>query len=139
MFAQTIVEGKNEGVNAFLVRIRSDALKEQPGVTIQDMGWKMGLNGVDNALLKFKDVKVPREALLNRLADVTAEGKFVCPTEKAYARFFEVTAKLITGRMCLASLNIGAVRSCLYIAITYARQRMGVGATGESDMPIYNF
>jgi acyl-CoA oxidase len=78
MFAQTIVKGKNEGVNAFLVRIRDGDLKEMPGVSIHDMGWKMGLNGVDNALLKFGDVRVPREAMLNRLADVTPEGNFVC-------------------------------------------------------------
>jgi hypothetical protein len=41
-----------------------------PGVTIEDMGYKMGLNGVDNAKLSFSNVRVPREALLNRWSDV---------------------------------------------------------------------
>jgi alkylation response protein AidB-like acyl-CoA dehydrogenase len=41
-----------------------------PGVTIEDMGYKMGLNGVDNAKLSFDNVRVPREALLNRWSDV---------------------------------------------------------------------
>ena len=35
-----------------------------PGVTINDMGHRMGLNGVDNALLSFDNVKVPRTNLL---------------------------------------------------------------------------
>jgi len=48
------------------------------------MGWKMGLNGVDNALLKFNNVRIKREAMLNRLADVTPEGEFVCDTKNPY-------------------------------------------------------
>ena len=53
VFAQTIVNNKNEGVNAFLVPIRDASGKALPGVTIVDMGVKMGLNGVDNAALKY--------------------------------------------------------------------------------------
>ncbi len=53
MFAQTIVNNKNEGVNAFLVPIRDASGKALPGVPIVDMGVKMGLNGVDNAALKY--------------------------------------------------------------------------------------
>ena len=40
------------------------------------MGVKMGLNGVDNAALKYKKVRVPREYMMNRYADVTPEGEF---------------------------------------------------------------
>jgi acyl-CoA oxidase len=42
VFGQTIVKGKNEGVSAFLVPIRDKDMKEMPGVTILDMGHKMG-------------------------------------------------------------------------------------------------
>ena len=41
-------------------------MKTMPGVRIDDMGHKMGLNGVDNAKLYFDNVRVPRENLLNR-------------------------------------------------------------------------
>ena len=37
--------------NLSLVRMRDDKLQTMPGVTIEDMGYKMGLNGVDNAKL----------------------------------------------------------------------------------------
>ena len=43
-------------------------MKVMDGVVIEDMGHKMGLNGVDNAKLTFDNVRVPRENLLNRLA-----------------------------------------------------------------------
>ena len=42
VFGQTIVKGKNEGLSAFLVPIRDATMKELPGVTITDMGVKMG-------------------------------------------------------------------------------------------------
>ena len=66
VMAQLIVKGKNEGIHAILVRMRDNDLKTIPGVTIEDMGYKMGLNGVDNAKLSFDQVRVPRTALLNR-------------------------------------------------------------------------
>ena len=46
--------------------MRDDNMKTMPGVTIEDMGYKMGLNGVDNAKLSFDNVRIPRENLLNK-------------------------------------------------------------------------
>lgn len=60
VFAQTIIKGKNQGINAFLVPIRDKTLKCYPNVEIHDMGYKIGLNGIDNAALKFHNVKIPR-------------------------------------------------------------------------------
>ena len=33
--------------------MRDDDMNTMPGVTIEDMGYKMGLNGVDNAKLRY--------------------------------------------------------------------------------------
>lgn len=49
-----------------MARIRDDQLGPVEGVTVEDMGLKMGLNGVDNAKLTFNNVRVPLENLLNR-------------------------------------------------------------------------
>ena len=70
VFAQTYVKGKHEGVNAFLVPIRDKKLTPLPGVEINDMGIKMGLNGIDNAALKFHSVRIPRVNMMNKYADV---------------------------------------------------------------------
>ena len=66
VFAQLYSEGQHHGIHGILVRIRDSNLKTMPGVTVEDMGYKMGLNGVDNARLSFDNVRVPRENLLNR-------------------------------------------------------------------------
>ena len=71
VFAQLIVDGVNNGVHAILVPIRDGvAGAPLPGCTVNDMGHRMGLNGVDNALLSFDNVKVPRTNLLNKLSDI---------------------------------------------------------------------
>jgi hypothetical protein len=39
--------------------------------------------------------------------------------------------------LCL--MCVGCERSCLYIAITYAQQRLAVGPKGESETPIFAY
>lgn len=136
VFAQTIVNGKNEGVNSFIVRIRDDQMKPCKGVMIEDMGMKIGLNGIDNARLMFDHVKIPRTAMLNAFNDVNEEGKFISDIPKASARFFKVADRLLSGRLCIAAMSISACKNVIYHAIRYSQQRLGIGRKGLSDMPI---
>ena len=103
---------------------------------IEDMGVKIGLNGIDNARLMFDNVKVPRTAMLNAFNDVTEEGKFVSDIKKPSARFFKVADRLLSGRLCIAAMSIAACKVVIYHAIRYSQQRMGIGRKGLSDMPI---
>ena len=57
-------------------------MKPCKGVMIEDMGIKIGLNGIDNARLMFDNVRIKRENMLNRLADVTEDGEFVTDIKK---------------------------------------------------------
>lgn len=68
-----------------------------PGVTVEDMGYKMGLNGVDNAKLAFNNVRVPRENLLNRYSDVAADGTFTSDISGGRSRFLTVADQLLSG------------------------------------------
>lgn len=56
------------------------------GVRVEDMGYKMQLNGVDNAKLVFDNVRVPRENLLNKFSDVDESGTFSSPIKGGRAR-----------------------------------------------------
>lgn len=120
VFGQTIVKGKNEGMAAFLVKIRDDQMKEAKGVKIVDMGFKMGQNGVDNAALTFDNVRIPRTNMMNKFSDVDSSGNFTSKFKSNSSRFFGTTEKLLSGRICIASMAVGAARSCMYIAIKYA-------------------
>src|ERR1700753_2791497 len=102
VFAQLIVDGTSHGVHALLVPIRDADGNALPGVLIEDCGRKGGLNGVDNGRLTFDDVRVPREALLNRFGDVDADGHYTSPIESDGRRFFTMIGTLIRGRISVA-------------------------------------
>jgi acyl-CoA oxidase len=99
VFAKLLVDEKDYGVSALLVPIRDKNGKTLPGVTIEDCGRKMGLNGVDNGKIHFNQVTVPHENLLDRFASVSSEGKFESPISSDNRRFFTMLGTLVGGRI----------------------------------------
>ncbi|MDT7701398.1 MAG: acyl-CoA oxidase [Pseudonocardiales bacterium] len=123
VFAQLITEGTSHGVHAFLTPIRDDEGKAMPGVEISDCGQKAGLNGVDNGRLTFDHVRVPREALLNRFADVAEDGTYSSSIENENRRFFTMLGTLVRGRISVAGGAGSAAQKALAIAIRYGEKR----------------
>ena len=139
VFAQTYVKDVHEGLHVFLVRIRNEDLSVCKGVFIEDMGIKIGQNGIDNARIAFEHVRIPRENMLNKYADVTEDGEFVCSIKKKRNRFLKVADRLISGRVCIASMAISPCKWGLYIALKYSKARLTVGKSGKSDTPIFSY
>jgi acyl-CoA oxidase len=132
VFAQLVVDGEVHGVHAFVVPIRSEGVL-LPGVRAEDDGLKMGLNGVDNGRLWFDGVRVPRDNLLNRFADVTDDGRYESPIDNPDRRFFTMLGTLVQGRVCVGGAGINAAKVALTLAVHYAVRRRQFSATSPDQ------
>jgi acyl-CoA oxidase len=133
VFAQLVVGGETHGVHCLLVPIRSEDGTPLPGVTLSDCGPKLGLNGVDNGRIVFDQVRVPREALLDRYAQVDADGNYASEIENPDRRFFTMLGTLVQGRVSVGGAAINASKVALTIAIRYGAQRRQFGAPGSAE------
>ncbi|KXZ54879.1 hypothetical protein GPECTOR_4g951 [Gonium pectorale] len=134
VFAQLTVGGQWQGPHVFVVRIRDDAGRLMPGVRIQDMGPKMGLNGVDNGRIWFDGVRVAREDMLDAFASVSPDGTYSSSIPSVSQRFGTVVGGLTTGRVLIASGGVDGAKMALAIAIRY-----GVSRTQFGDKPIMEY
>lgn len=128
VFAQLILpDGTEAGVNAFVVPIRNEDGSPVPGVEIIDCGDKLGMQGVDNGGLRFRQVRIPRSFHLNKLSEVDREGNYntyIKKKEDAHGNrikddepksiFGPVIAALIYGRIFL---TVGCAISMAFLAI----------------------
>jgi acyl-CoA oxidase len=133
VFAQLVVGGTNHGVHALLVPIRGEDGSVPVGVRIEDCGEKLGLNGVDNGRIRFDRVRVLREALLDRYAQVSADGTYSSPIDNPDRRFFTMLGTLVQGRISVGGASISATKSALAIAVRHALRRRQFGPPDSDE------
>jgi len=131
VFAQLITQGECHGVHCIVVPIRDEDGNDLPGVTTSDCQYKGGLPGVDNGRILFDHLRVPRENLLNKYADVAADGTYTSPIENSNRRFFTMLGTLIRGRVTVGGSAAAATRVALDIAVRYALQRRQFSAPDD--------
>lgn len=127
VFAQLITPTDQHGVHCLLVPIRDEAGDDLPGVTTSDCGLKGGLPGVDNGRIVFDQVRVPREYLLNRYADVEPDGTYSSDIDNQSRRFFTTLGTLVRGRISVGGAAAAGARVALSIALRYALKRRQFG------------
>ena len=131
VFAQLIVNGESHGVHAVLVPLRDENMNLLAGRRVEDCGYKLGLNGVDNGRIWFDNVRVPRTNLLNRFGNIDEQGNYSSPIENPSKRFFTMLGTLVGGRVCVPRAGLSAAKSGLTIAIKYALKRRQFGPNDQ--------
>uniref|UniRef100_A0A8C5C239 Acyl-coenzyme A oxidase n=1 Tax=Gadus morhua TaxID=8049 RepID=A0A8C5C239_GADMO len=136
VLAQLYTQGKCHGLNAFIVPLRSMGTHMPlPGIVIGDIGPKFGFDAVDNGYLKLEHVRIPRENMLMKYAQVKPDGSYVKP----------LSSKLTYGTMVfIRSLIVGnagiVLSQCCTIAIRYSavRHQSEIRA-GEAEPQILDY
>ncbi|KAI4333893.1 hypothetical protein L6164_018647 [Bauhinia variegata] len=129
VFSQLNINGKNQGVHAFIVQIRDSDGNVCPNIRIADCGHKIGLNGVDNGRIWFDNVRIPRENMLNSVADVSPDGQYLSAIENPDRRFAAFLAPLTTGRVTIVVSAVYISKISLAIAIRYSLTRRAFSIT----------
>ena len=115
VYAQLVVRGKRHGLNAFVVQLRDTHNGTTlPGITCGDMGAKMGRNALDNGIVWFSGVKVPRTSLLSKYTQVTSDGEVsVSPMQQLSF------LALVGGRIMMVHAAYGYLSMAATIATRY--------------------
>jgi len=105
VIAQTDVEKKHKGINAFIVE------KGWEGITVGKKEDKMGIRGSDTHSVMFQDVKVPKE---NRIGDDGFGFTFAMKV-------------LAGGRIGIAAQALGIASGAYELSLKYSKERKAFG------------
>lgn len=134
-------DGQNHGLNAFLVPIR-DVKTFLPfsGLTVGDMGAKIGLNGVDNGFIMFDHYRIPKKNLLSRLGYITDDGQFISHIGNNKKRMGVLFGALSRGRVQICLVSNTALLLATTIAIRYSASRRQFSDTDETtEFPVLEY
>ncbi|XP_049873339.1 probable peroxisomal acyl-coenzyme A oxidase 1 [Pectinophora gossypiella] len=136
IMAQLYIKGKCYGVHAFIVQVRDEETHMPlPGIKVGDIGAKMGINVMNNGFLGFDHVRIPRNYMLMKHAQVLEDGTYVK----------SVHSKLIYGSMVFVRVVIvfdmaNHFAKAATIATRYsAVRRQGQIKAGEPEAPIMDY
>ena len=79
-------------------------------------------NDLDNAWIKFENLKLSKDALLNRFADITDEGDYVQKVE-GIPVFHRIGQRLFSGRVAVAQAALEFRRAIFQSTKDYADQK----------------
>ncbi|KAF5729829.1 putative acyl-CoA oxidase [Tripterygium wilfordii] len=127
VYARLITDGQEHGVHGFIVQLRSlDDHLPLPGITIGDIGMKFGngaYNTMDNGVLRFDHVRIPRDQMMMRVMQVTREGKCVrssVPRQLIYGTMVFVRQTIVSGASSALSRAV-----CIATRYSAVRRQFG--------------
>ncbi|XP_032687602.1 peroxisomal acyl-coenzyme A oxidase 3 isoform X2 [Odontomachus brunneus] len=141
IFAKLVTpDGVNHGLHPFIVQIRDVSTHlPLPGVTVGDMGEKIGLNGIDNGFMMFNKYYIPRSCLLDRTASVTEDGTYSLAIKNESKRFGSSLGALSGGRVAITNICSEYMSLAIVIAIRYCAVRRQFGPTEDNELPVIEY
>ncbi|XP_077236610.1 peroxisomal acyl-coenzyme A oxidase 1-like [Tasmannia lanceolata] len=126
-YARLMMDGQDHGVHGFIVQIRSlDDHLPLPGITVGDIGVKFGnaaYNSMDNGVLRFDHVRIPRSQMLMRVSQVTREGKYLqsdVPKQLVYGTMVYVRQAIVSSASSFLSRAV-----CIAVRYSAVRRQFG--------------
>ncbi|GEQ69527.1 hypothetical protein JCM33374_g3199 [Metschnikowia sp. JCM 33374] len=113
VYARLIVKGRDYGVKTFVVPLRDAGHTLMPGVSIGDIGAKMGHDGIDNGWIQFSHVRSPRYFMLHN--KIAADGTVTEPPMNQLSY-----SALLVGRVVMVKDAFRWSARVVTIAIRYA-------------------
>jgi acyl-CoA oxidase len=120
-------ETNNQGLHAIVVPMK---LK---GIECVDMGSKIGLNGVDNGFLRFNNVEVPLDNLLDKYGGFNEKGEYITLIKNKDIRFSKMLSALSVGRISIAIGSYAISYKAFIIALKYNLKRKQFKIKGEQE------
>ncbi|XP_060562644.1 peroxisomal acyl-coenzyme A oxidase 1-like [Ruditapes philippinarum] len=134
LMAQLYTKDKCHGVHAFIVQIRSEQDHTPlPGVTVGDIGNKLGYNAMDNGFLRFDNVRIPRANLLARYSKVEKDGTYIPSKNPRLAYGTMVLVRAFIVGLCSKGLAQACVIATRYSAV---RRQTEIRPGGEEPQVI---
>ncbi|PWW74784.1 acyl-CoA dehydrogenase NM domain-like protein [Tuber magnatum] len=132
------LEYKSYGPHLFIVPVRSLETHEPlPGITVGDIGPKAygGFGTVDNGYVQFREVRIPRENMLMRHAQVMLTGEYVRPAHDklSYGSMVALRAGI--------PVNLGwSLARAVTIALRYCIHRRQFAVTPDGpEQPVITY
>jgi len=102
------------------------------GIRIEDMGGKTVANDLDNARVWFDNVRMPKDALLSKFAEIRDDKYHQVREERM--RIEVIGQRLLTGRQCIAEAALVSARVLHEKTEKYAQEKVCNGLAGEVSL-----
>ncbi|KAI3402891.2 POX1 [Candida oxycetoniae] len=115
VYARLIVDGEDYGVKTFIVPLRDSNHDLMPGISVGDIGAKMGRDGIDNGWIQFSSVRIPRFFMLQKFCKVSRTGDVILPPLEQLSY-----SALLGGRVMMVLDSYRMLARVSTIALRYA-------------------